>query len=600
VIVRMNKITIFVRSSWKEEVLNALRKMGILHIHPMSPPESERLEEVRENILVMERSISLIPGISHAETHPDSEYEEDGFVLARQLLAYTEEVKHLEKEIKRLEEEYNRVRVWGRFDPEEIKRLEERGITVRFFQVDQKGFRRLPEGQTVHIISRKGPALFIAVFSTEDSTDIPFHEVEIPTRGLAEIEALIERKRKGILDTTEKISEILGKAYHMKNTLMRLKAIFGYETAKAGMGEEEDVSYVVGFCPASEVINLRRTAEERQWGLQIEYPSDSDPVPTLIKYSKPAALFRPVMQFLGVVPGYREYDTNAVFLVFFSIFFALLLGDAGYGMVILLMTFLVKKFNKKIAKEIVLLLYILSLTTVLWGAITGVWFGVEEISRLPVLRDMVIPSLYSYAGENEATIIHLCFLIGAMQLSIAHSWAAIRVYPSLTAFAEIGWAAFVWGIYWIARFLVLNEDMSRVGLFLLITGITMVIFFGEQREDGILRGTRRGFAALPINALTGIGNFADIVSYVRLFAVGLATKEVAVAFNSMAYDVGFDNAMSILLFVFILVFGHTINLMLAAMAIIVHGVRLNLLEFSRHLNIEWSGIPFKPFKIVGG
>jgi V/A-type H+-transporting ATPase subunit I len=596
----MQKITIFVRSSWKDEVLNTLRKMGILHLRPMSPPESERLEEVRENILVMERSISLIPGVSHAETYPDPEYEEDGFALARQLLAFTEEMKHLEEEIKRLEEEYNRVRVWGRFDPEEINMLEERGITVRFFQVDQKGFRSLIKGQTVHIISRKGPAFFIAVFSTEDSADIPFHEVEIPTRGLAKIEALIEKKREGLLDTKEKISEISGKAYHIKNTLMRLKSIFGYETAKAGMHEEGDISYIVGFCPASEVINIRKTAEEKQWGLQIEDPSDSDPVPTLIKYSKMSKLFRPVMEFVGVVPGYREYDTNAFFLMFFSIFFALLIGDAGYGIVILLMTLLAWKYLKHAPRETMLLLCILSMTTILWGTITGVWFGVKEISQLPVLRNMIIPSLYGYTEKNEETVIRICFLIGAFQLSIAHIWAAIRTYPSLAAFAEIGWAVFVWGIYWIVGFLVLNDEMYALKWSLPVIGMSMVVLFEKQNNNGIFKGFSRGFAELPINTLTGIGSLSDLVSYVRLFAVGLATKEVAMAFNGMANDVGFDSVVGILLSVFILLFGHTANLMLAAMAILVHGVRLNLLEFSRHLNIEWSGIPFKPFKIVGG
>ncbi|MDY7032473.1 MAG: ATPase, partial [Thermodesulfobacteriota bacterium] len=171
-------------------------------------------------------------------------------------------------------------------------------------------------------------------------------------------------------------------------------------------------------------------------------------------------------------------------------------------------------------------------------------------------------------------------------------------YPSLSFLSELGWMALVWGIYWIARFLVLSEEMNPLGLSLTIAGMSLVVLFGSQGKDGLIRGFVKGLTDLPINALTGIGSLSDLVSYIRLFAVGLATKEVAVAFNNMAADAGFEGAVSIMIAVFILIFGHTINIMLAAMAVLVHGIRLNLLEFSRHLNIEWSGIPFRPFKVM--
>jgi V/A-type H+-transporting ATPase subunit I len=96
--------------------------------------------------------------------------------------------------------------------------------------------------------------------------------------------------------------------------------------------------------------------------------------------------------------------------------------------------------------------------------------------------------------------------------------------------------------------------------------------------------------------LTGIGCLSDLISYIRLFAIGLATREVALAFNNMAGDIGFSDAKSIVIAIIILIFGHTINIMLGAMSVLVHGIRLNLLEFSKHLNIQWSGINYRPFK----
>lgn len=225
------------------------------------------------------------------------------------------------------------------------------------------------------------------------------------------------------------------------------------------------------------------------------------------------------------------------------------------------------------------------------------WFGVESISQLPVLKELIIPSLYSYAKENESNIIHLCFLIGALHLSIARIWAAAKLHPSLTAFAETGWVALVWGIYYIVRFLLLNEKLSIIVFFLVGYWVVMLILFGEQREDSFVKGLFRGMTRFLINVVIGIGGLSDIISYIRLFAIGLATREVSLSFNNMAGDIGFRDVKSVIIAIFILIFGHTINILLGAMSVLVHGIRLNLLEFSKHLNIQWSGITYRPFRI---
>jgi Archaeal/vacuolar-type H+-ATPase subunit I len=302
------------------------------------------------------------------------------------------------------------------------------------------------------------------------------------------------------------------------------------------------------------------------------------------------------MDFIGVTPGYREFDTNGIFLVFFSIFFAMIIGDGGYGSIFLIAACIAGRYHKRISREKISLFYLLSITTIIWGAITGSWFGVEGINQLPVLKKLIIPSLYSYARESESNIIRICFIIGALQLSLARIWFAVRLYPSLTALAQTGWVALVWGIYFIVRFLLLDEELGIIALFLVGYWVVTLILFGEQREDGFAKGFFRGITNFLINVVTGIGCLSDLISYIRLFAIGLATREVAIAFNNMAEDTGFSDIKSIVIAVFILIFGHTINILLGAMSVLVHGVRLNLLEFSKHLNIQWSGINYRPYK----
>ncbi len=274
----------------------------------------------------------------------------------------------------------------------------------------------------------------------------------------------------------------------------------------------------------------------------------------------------------------------------------MIIGDGGYGVIFLIAAYIAGRCYKNISREKISLFYLLSITTIIWGAITGSWFGVESLSRLPVFKELIIPSLYSYTQESESNIIRLCFLIGALQLSLARIWAAARLYPSLTALAETGWVALVWGIYFIVRFLLLNEELSTIVVFLIGYWVLTLTLFGEQREDGFVKGLFRGMKKFLINILTGIGSLSDLISYIRLFAVGLATREVAFAFNNMAGDIGFSGIKSIVIAVCILIFGHTINILLGAMSVLVHGIRLNLLEFSKHLNIQWSGISYSPFK----
>ncbi|MHC4270011.1 MAG: V-type ATP synthase subunit I [Planctomycetota bacterium] len=595
-IVRMKKVTIVIKSSWMDDVLNTLGKTGVVHLQPITPPENSTIVELKEGIQIMMKAVSIIPE-KFVKDSPPSFDEGDGFILAKQLPGLTEEVKHLEEEIGMLEIECERLKVWGRFDPEEINRLKEAGILIKLFRCHKRELSKIPKKFNTNIISEDGSTLYLAIVSKEKDFNIPLEEIEVPISGMDEIENMIKRKRENLQQIKNEILNICDNALVIKKSLIKYREILNYEEAKAGMGREDEISYLTGFCPEPLAESLREMAGKKGWAILIENPLHDDPVPTLLKHSKWTKIFQPVMNFIGVTPGYREFDTNGIFVIFFSLFFAMIIGDGGYGVVFLIATYIAGRFYKNISREKIILFYLLSITTIIWGAITGLWFGVESISQIPVLKELVIPSLYSYTQESESNIIRLCFLIGALQLSLARIWAAARLYPSLTALAQTGWAALVWGIYYIVRFLLLNEELSIIAFFLVGYWVVMLILFGEQREDSFAKGLFRGITNFLIGVVTGIGCLSDLISYIRLFAIGLATREVAIAFNNMAGDIGFSEIKSIVIAICILIFGHTINILLGAMSVLVHGIRLNLLEFSKHLNIQWSGIIYRPFKI---
>jgi len=210
-----------------------------------------------------------------------------------------------------------------------------------------------------------------------------------------------------------------------------------FEQARAGMGGDQRVCYVQGFCPTARLAEISSVAARNGWAILATDPGPDDPAPTLLNHSRWAAWFQPVMRFIGVTPGYREYDVNGVLLVFFTLFVAMILGDAGYGFVMLATTFFVSRKLPEAARRTLPLFYILSAATIVWGALTGMWFGLRSWGEFPILRSLVLPGLNAF-NEDSRPLLRFCLLLGAVHLSMAHGWAAVRRGPSWRSLAEVG------------------------------------------------------------------------------------------------------------------------------------------------------------------
>jgi len=155
----------------------------------------------------------------------------------------------------------------------------------------------------------------------------------------------------------------------------------------------------------------------------------------------------------------------------------------------------------------------------------------------------------------------------------------------------------VLGLYYLVLSLVLSKEqypMPAFATWLIALGLALIIVFSQQ-EGRFFHGIAMGVANLLTTFLSSISAFSDIISYIRLFAVGLATVEIAKSFNAMASGMA-NGVVGIILGSIVLLLGHSLNLAMGALSVVVHGVRLNMLEFSGHLGMEWTGRPYKPFK----
>jgi V/A-type H+-transporting ATPase subunit I len=283
----------------------------------------------------------------------------------------------------------------------------------------------------------------------------------------------------------------------------------------------------------------------------------------------------------------------------------MIIGDGGYGLIFLIAAIVIIYKTKKITTPVFLLL-VLSISTVIWGAVTGTWFGMESAMNVPFLRALVIPSFANYAekfGVATATqqnnIMKFSFTIGAMQMELGSLLAAKKKMDNkdLSFVADLGWMVTIVAMYLLSLVLVLGESMSVTPIIIAIAiGFVLVVLFsgmapGVSFADGVKAGLGGAFTSF----LNTISCFGNVMSYIRLFAVGMAGLAIAQSFNNMA--AGLANGPLVIVAAIIVIIGHVINIVMCILSVVVHGVRLNVLEFSGQVGLEWTGIAYDPFKM---
>lgn len=604
-IVPMKKVSVIVQAHNKSSMLKTLRKEGVMHIFTESV-RTEKSEGFKKQLDLLNKvRSSILDKVDPKKVPVQKRVSEEVFVeLHERYLQLLDTRGKLEEEVAKDNAAIEQLRPWGDFDPDEIAALEQEGVSLAFYTLSKKDLKALEPSIAYIELAPLGAMQAIAVVDAELPSNAGATRFSIPEMGLAALEERNAYDKQRLVEINASLKEggVYLDAYQhrMDRTEQELHFDQVSETSDGG----DDLCWITGYIPEPQEKTFTKFASNQGWAYLLEDPSDEDEPPTQVKYAKGVGIIKPVFDILGTVPGYRENDISLWFLLFFTLFFAMIIGDAGYGLVFLLAAAGMHIKAKK-ANTMVLLIYVLSIATIVWGSLTGTWFGSKMIlESVPFLKQLVIPSISNYpelfgldAVTAQNQVMKFCFIIGTVQLSLACVLNIVHKAPKkdLSLFADVGWMIDVLALYFIVLQLVVGESVNfaiaggAVGL-----GFLLVVVFGAQ-GPGIPfgKGLASGLGGFFTTFLNTISCFSNIMSYIRLFAVGMASVAIAQSFNSMAG--GMLSGFAAIAGVLVLVIGHSLNLVMGLLSVVVHGVRLNLLEFSGQLGMEWTGISYEPF-----
>lgn len=586
-IVAMKKAVIVAQLKDARDVLNKLRLSGVLHVEHTQLPKSQDILSLTEKLALVDQAQGILADFQTAAKNITFEkkiVEEESF--CRHIIDLHKRKDQLVEYLSSLMVRIKQYQEWGEFDPQALMDLNKHNIFAALYQIPLKRLKEVPEGIIVNQLAVKN-GLVNCLLISRKKIELEFKEVPLPVTSLSQMYLRRDHDLAAIKNIEQQLIEQLSYQQDLQRIKSDLHKRLEFQETLSGMGQADQLVFLKGYIPVESETTLLAQAKENGWGIFTAPPAPDDEVPTLLRNPAWIALIKPLLKLLELVPGYRELDISPLFIIFFSLFFGMLIGDAGYGLIYLGLNFwLHRKLGAKIKDQSAFFLfYILSFCAIIWGILTATFFGQEWLLNLGVRP--LIPWL-----GNVAFIQAFCFFIGALHLSLAHGWRMILKAPAWVALADLGWICIIWAVFFLAKNLILGDIYPGFGNGLILLGLVLVLFFTSPQKN-ILKTIGEGLGTI---ALSLVNNFTDVVSYIRLFAVGLAGVAIADAFNAMAAGVFKQgDFLTVIAAALIVVLGHALNIILGPMSVLVHGVRLNVLEFCGHANVTWSGFTYKPF-----
>ncbi len=593
----MKKVFIAGREADRQEVLTALQEAGVMHVVPVDASTMKPTVEVNQDI---ERTERAIAGLAEVQTAGSPlEYPGTPSRLVDEYYELSERVQWNSAMQAETQKKIQDTAVWGALDVESLEVLRQNGLSVRFFAWNTDQVRAI-EADAMQIV-REVSGVAYAVVASRKPVQVPagVSEIPAPVREGRDLEQDLEKLKAERRDLFENLQRIRLRLPEIKNYVDELRERKRFQEVEMGLLAEGPIFVCTGWVPVDLFDNLQEKLAKsgRRVAIQSADPGDEDAPPTKFLNAVWCKPIEALYGAFGVFPGYREPDISLFFLPFLSIFTAMLIADAGYALVVLAILAAVYRpaVRSGVPSQFLHLFGVLFGATFVFGALTNSWFG----ASIGFLKGITLLDPSSAAGQG--ILKKLCFVIGAVHLTIAHAWKTLRKPNPYEAasLSEVGWILFIWVMFDLVGYLVLGEALPERTKLMTIISLGLVLFFTAPSWNP-LAAVWSGSGAI---ALSAAGFLSDIISYIRLWAVGYAGAMLASSFNTMIGGIwayGSYQPAPMVIAALLFIAAHLLNLALGLVAIFAHGVRLNLLEFSNHLGIEWVGRPYDPFRRLTG
>jgi len=598
---KMKKLAFLIYHKDYDTFLEQVRNLGVVHVVTKSQGEAEN-QDLQATIRLSARyaaAIKLLEGMNVKAADKTSGNADKGEQVLDKLEALQQHDAETNHRIQAIEKEITAMEPWGDFKTESLKRLRDAGYEVGFYICSDKVYDEEWETQYhAVVINHIGSKVyFVTVTPVTETVSLDVENAKIADRSLSEIINEKEKLDAEKAETEKAMKELAENSIpDLKAAQVRTSQLVDFDKVKLSADSlaGNKLMLLEGWAPAENAQQLNDFLKSSEVYYEISDPVPGDNVPIQLNNKGFFKLFEPIMK-LYMLPKYNELDLTPFFAPFFMLFFGLCLGDTGYGLFILLGISGYRLIAKSISpsmKPILTLVQLLGLSTAVCGLLTGTCFGFN-------LYDLHVPFIQKMKEVimlDNQQMFNLSLILGAIQIIFGMTLKAVNQaiqFGFKYAISTIGWLLVLVSTAVAFAAPGIMAMGGTLHLAILAVGGLMVYLFNSPGKNIFLN---IGLGLWDTyNMATGL--LGDILSYVRLFALGLSGGILAGVFNSLAVGMSPDNVIAgPIVMVLIFVIGHSINIFMNVLGAMVHPMRLTFVEFFKNSGYEGGGKEYKPFK----
>jgi len=603
-ILPMRKYSFLIYHKQYLDFLDSIREIGVLHV-------IERKEGIAENQALNEQlqllnrvrvaQRQLKPYLHDEELLVPASVDTDGGAFLAETESLLSQMESLHQKLQLAEREWERMEVWGSFSPGLIQELANRGYKLHFYSCNLRKFNQEWEAKyDVFEIDTVGTTrYFVVLTAPEVQPDIDADPVKLSDRNALEIDADIKQIHQQIADSKEALKAFALQAQPALE-LYQQRVNGAIDLSRVMLNTRETAANKVmvleGWCPEEKMPELESYLINAGAYYEVNKPTIDEPVPVKLKNGKFAAMYEAIGE-LYDMPNYREIDLTPFFAPFFMLFFGLCLGDAGYGLLIVFAALFMRRKAKPSMKPVFSLAAWLGVSTVVLGVVSGTFMGFNLIEAdIPWLEQFKVIML------NPDQLFNTALIIGAVQIlfgMIIRAVGSLRRFGFGASLSHIGWLIIILGgggTFLLSMIADIQPELQKYlyyGFF--GTGALMVFVLNNLKRNPLINIGAGIWDAY--NMATGL--LGDLLSYIRLFALGISSSVMGFVFNDLAINMSGDiPVISTIIMLIIMIFGHGINIFMGGLGAFVHPMRLTFVEFYKNAGFEGGGKKYKPFKTV--